>query len=155
MGLFSRFADTSGELPAATGGLRPASPAATGSEVNGGGQPVGAAASCGPPRAARDVCIPTLSLSPGTRLAQPVRRADGVVLMSAGSVIDADQLRRLIQRHVEFVHVMQEETRDRAQVERDVASAVARVTHLFRGDGSDARTGLRAAITAYRKQAAS
>lgn len=155
MGLFSRFADTSGESPAATKGPCAANPAATAAGATGGGQPVAGPASCVPLPAERDVCVPTLSLSPGTRLAQPVRRADGIVLMSAGSEIDADQLRRLIQRHVEFVHIMQKETRDPAQIEQDVANAAARVAHLFRGDGSAARTGLRAAIIAYRRQAVS
>lgn len=155
MGFFSRFTGKSEERPSAASGPGAAKPAATGPGATAGRQPDAAPASDVPLPAARDVCIPTLSLAPGMRLAQPVRRADGVVLLPAGSELDADQVRRLIQRGVEFVHVMQKETRDAAQIEQDVAAAGARVAHLFRGDGSAARKDLGVAITAYRRQAAS
>ena len=155
MGFFSRFTGKSEERPSAASGPCAAKPAATGPGATAGRQPDAAPASGVPLPAACDVCIPTLSLAPGMRLAQPVRRADGVVLLPAGSELDADQVRHLIQRGVEFVHVMQKETRDAAQIERDVAAADARVAHLFRGDGSAARKDLGAAITAYRRHAAS
>ena len=103
----------------------------------------------------RTVCISTLGLKPGARLAQAVRRADGGLLLAAGTEVDADQVRQLIQRGIECVHVLQEETRDAAQIERDMAAAAERVAHLFRGKSSDARDELAAAITDYRRRAAS
>lgn len=103
----------------------------------------------------REVCVATQALSPGARLAQPVRRAGGAVLLHAGAVIDVDQLRLLIQRGIDSVYVRQEETRDAEQIERDIAVAKARVTHLFRGDGSAARQALGVAIADYRRQGAS
>jgi hypothetical protein len=51
--------------------------------------------------------------------------------------------------------VLQEETRDADQIERDVAAAVERVARLFRGQSSDARNELAAVITDYRRRAAS
>lgn len=103
----------------------------------------------------RTVCISSLSLKPGARLAYDVRRADGAVLMAADTAIDADQLRQLIQRGVECVDVLEEETRDAARIESDVAAAVERVAHLFRGTSNSARDELAAVIGDYRRKAAS
>lgn len=103
----------------------------------------------------RTVCISTLELKPGAHLAQAVRRADGGLLLTAGTQVDADQIGQLIQRGIECVHVLQEETRDPARIERDVAAATERVAHLFRGKSSDARDELAAVITDYRRRAAS
>jgi hypothetical protein len=105
--------------------------------------------------AERAVCISTLGLKPGARLAQAVRRGDGALLLPAGTELDIDQVRQLIQRGIEFVHVLHEETRDAAQIERDIAAAEARVAYLFRGGGSVAHGELAAAIFDYRRQAAS
>ena len=103
----------------------------------------------------RTVCISTLGLKPGARLAQAVRRADGGLLLSAGTEVDVDQVRQLIQRGIECVHVLQAETRDAAQIEHDMAAAAERVARLFRGNSSDARNELAAVITDYRRRAAS
>ncbi len=103
----------------------------------------------------RTVCISTLGLKPGARLAQAVRRADGGLLLSAGTEVDVDQVRQLIQRGIACVHVLQEETRDAAQIQRDMAAAVERVALLFRGKSSDARDELAAVITDYRRRAVS
>lgn len=100
----------------------------------------------------RTVCVATLGLKPGMRLAQAVRRPDGALLLSAGTEIDADQLRNLIQRGIEFVHVSQEETRSAAQIEDDLAAAMEGVARLFRGRTGDARQELAAAIADYRRQ---
>lgn len=105
--------------------------------------------------AERTVCIATLALKPGAVLAQAVRRADGVLLLPAGSEVDADQLQQLLQRGVEYVHVLQEETRDTARIARDVAAAEARVVQLFRGKTSEARQQLAAAVSDYRRREAS
>ena len=103
----------------------------------------------------RTVCVSTLGLRPGAKLAQAVRRADGGLLLPAGAELDTDQLRQLIQRGIECVHVLQEETRDAAQIERDVQAATARVAHLFRGQSGAARDELAAVIADYRRRAAS
>lgn len=103
----------------------------------------------------RVVCVSTLRLKPGARLAQAVRRADGGLLLAAGTEIDLDQLRQLVQRGIETVYVSQEETRDAAQIERDVAAAAQRVAKLFRGESSPARDELAAAVADYRRRAAS
>lgn len=105
--------------------------------------------------AERTVCIATLGLKPGARLAHAVRRGDGALLLSAGTEVDVDQLRQLIQRGIECVDVLQEETRDEAQIERDVTAAAARVGWLFRGNGSAAREELGLVIADYRRRAAS
>lgn len=103
----------------------------------------------------RTVCVPTLGLVPGARLAQAVRRADGAMLLPAGTELEIDQVRQLIQRGVEYVQVLQLETRDAAQIEQDVAAAAARVAHLFRGKGSAARDELGVVVADYRRKAAS
>lgn len=105
--------------------------------------------------AERKVCMPTLGLKPGARLAHAVRRADGVLLLAEGTEVDVDQLRQLIQRGIDCVDILEEETRDAAQIERDLAAAAARVAHLFRGRSSEARDALAAAVAGYRRQAAS
>ncbi len=105
--------------------------------------------------AERTVCVATLGLRPGARLAQAVRRPDGGLLLPAGTELDADTLRHLVQRGIECVHVLQQETRDPAQVERDVAAAAERVAHLFRGESGESRRELAAVVTDYRKRAAS
>lgn len=103
----------------------------------------------------RVVCVSTLALSPGVRLAQSVRRADGAVLLHVGAEVDIDQLRLLIQRGIDSVYVFREETRAPEQIESDVASAVARVAFLFRGEGGNARKTLAAVVENYRRQGAS
>ncbi len=105
--------------------------------------------------AERTVCISTLAIKPGARLAQAVRRPNGALLLAAETELDIDQVRQLVQRGIELVHVLQEETRDAAQIERDVAAAADRVAQLFRGQSSDARNELAAAVTDYRRRAAS
>lgn len=103
----------------------------------------------------RTVCVSTLGLKPGARLAQSVRRADGVVLLPAGAEVEIEQLRQLIQRGIDCVYVIQEDTRDAAQIERDVAQAEARVATLFRGSSGEARDELAAVIADYRRHQAS
>lgn len=105
--------------------------------------------------AERTVCISTLGIKPGARLAQAVRRPDGGLLLAAETELDIDQIRQLVQRGIEHVYVLQEETRDAAQIERDVAAAAERVAHLFRGRSSDARNELAAVVADYRRRAAS
>jgi hypothetical protein len=103
----------------------------------------------------RRVHVSTLAIKPGARLAEAVRRPDGGLLLAEGTEIDTDNLQQLIKRGVECVEVLQEETRDAAQIERDVAAATARVAHLFRGKSSAARDELAATIADYRRRAAS
>ena len=155
MGFFSRFTGKSEERPPAGSGPSAASPVAPGPGLTEGTPPDIVPATGVPALAGRTVCIPALGLAPGMRLAQPVRRADGVVLLPAGTELDVDQIRRLIQRGIEFVHVLQKETRDAAQIEQDVAAAAARVAHLFRGNGSAAREKLGTVIAEYRRQSVS
>jgi hypothetical protein len=103
----------------------------------------------------RTVCVSTLGLKPGARLAQAVRRADGGLLLAAGTELDIDNLRQLLQRGIECVHVLQQETRNAEQIAHDVAVAEGRVAHLFRGASGEARDELAAAVTDYRRRAAS
>jgi hypothetical protein len=103
----------------------------------------------------RTVCVSTLGLKPGARLAQAVRRADGGLLLAAGTELDIDNLRQLLQRGIECVHVLQHETRSAEQIEHDVTAAESRVAHLFRGASGAARDELAAAVTDYRRRAAS
>lgn len=103
----------------------------------------------------RTVCVSTLGVQPGARLAQAVRRPDGALLLAEGTEIDVDQLRQMIQRGIESVYVLQEETRDAAQIERDIAAAEARVARLFRGKSNAARDELAAVVADYRRLAAS
>lgn len=105
--------------------------------------------------AERIVCVSTLGLEPGARLAQAVRRADGALLLPAGTEIDVDQLRQLIQRGIECVYVLREETRGPEQIERDIAAAAVHVARQFRGASSPARDELAAAIGDYRRRAVS
>ncbi|MCE9570986.1 MAG: hypothetical protein K8R10_13470 [Rhodocyclales bacterium] len=102
----------------------------------------------------RTVCVATLGLKPGARLAQAVRRADGGLLLAAGTELDIDNLRQMIQRGIECVHVLQQETRSAEQIAHDVAAVEARVARLFRGASSEARDELAAAVTDYRRRAA-
>lgn len=105
--------------------------------------------------AERTVCIATLALKPGAKLAQAVRRADGALLLPEGAEIDVDQLRHLVQRGVEFVHVLREETRTAAQIEDDAAAAMERLAYLFRGKTNDSRNELAAVVADYRRREAS
>lgn len=103
----------------------------------------------------RVVCMSTLAVAPGARLAQAVRRADGGLLLAAGTEIEADHLRQLVQRGIDCVYVLQEETREAEQIEHDVAQAAARVAHLFRGAGGASRDDLAAVVADYRRRVAS
>lgn len=103
----------------------------------------------------RTVCVSILSVQPGARLAQAVRRADGALLLPVGTEVDVDQLRNLIQRGIEYVYVLKEETRDAVEIARDVQAAETRVAYLFRGGGSTAHGELGAVIIDYRCREAS
>lgn len=105
--------------------------------------------------AERSICMSTLAAAPGQRLALAVRRADGEVLLPAGTELEVEHLRHLIQRGIDCIHVAQEETRDATQIGSDIAAAAARVAHLFRGPGSVAREELAATVADYRRRAAS
>jgi hypothetical protein len=77
------------------------------------------------------------------------------LLLAAGTELDIDNLRQLLQRGIECVHVLQQETRNAEQIAHDVAVAEGRVAHLFRGASGEARDELAAAVTDYRRRAAS
>jgi hypothetical protein len=100
----------------------------------------------------RTVCRSPLLISPGMRLARPVLRADGEVLLAIGTELDREQLQQLLKRHVDFVYVQQEETRDAGAIEEEAAAATARVERIFRGPGSESREELRAAVMTYRRE---
>ncbi len=121
----------------------------------------------------RNVCLSILRLQPGMRLARAVMRPDGAVLMPAGAEIDESALKQLPQRGIEFVFVVEADTRDAETIARDVAAAEERVNFIFRGisaktnqaisrDGAategdefpgmgEMRDDLHAAVLAYRK----
>lgn len=100
------------------------------------------------------ICLTPLRVTPGARLARPVLRTDGNMLLAAGSVLDSDQLANLWERGIEFVHIEVEDERDDETRARDLAVVVARVNQLFRGPGNTARSELHAAVLAYRSQEA-
>ena len=85
------------------------------------------------------------------RVARPVLRGDGHVLIAEGALLDADEMGRLGPRGVEFVYVAVPETRDAATIEQEAQAMRERIEHIFRGDDDgDARGELRAAITHHR-----
>ena len=98
----------------------------------------------------RTVCLSPLRVSPGMVLARHVLRADGEVLLAAGTKLDSEKMQHLMQRHVEFVHVLVDDPRDAAAIEQEVAQVASRVNHIFRGQSGEARDELRAAVAAYR-----
>ncbi len=99
----------------------------------------------------RAVCLTPIRVTPGVRLARPVLRADGNVLLAAGTELDRDQLAQLWERGIEYVYIETSDERDEAAKARDLAAAEARVATLFRGTSSESRDSLRAAILAYRR----
>lgn len=99
----------------------------------------------------RVVCLPTQRLEAGMRVARPVLRGDGQVLLAEGAVLDADEMARFGQRGVEFVFVALPETRDAQTIARDAQAVRDRLDYVFRGDDdSDARAELREAVARYR-----
>lgn len=99
----------------------------------------------------KTVCLTPLRVKAGATLARAVQRADGKLLLPAGSELDADQLNHLNQRGIEFVYVEVDDERDEASIARDIATAEAHVNHLFRGETSEAREELKATMLAYRR----
>lgn len=100
----------------------------------------------------KSICLTPLRVVPGARLARPALRPDGKLLLAAGTVLDREQLAQLFQRGVEYLHVEFEDSRDGEAIARDIAATEARIAHLFRGAGGEAREELRAAVAAYRRQ---
>jgi hypothetical protein len=102
----------------------------------------------------RVIHLSPLQVTPGMCLARAVSRADGVVLLAAGSELTKDKLAQLTQRGVEVVFLAVAETRDEETIAAEIAATEARVTHLFRGEAGMARSELRQVILAYRRDEA-
>ena len=101
----------------------------------------------------RVVCLPPQRLAVGMHLARPALRADGGVLLPAGTELDESELARLAQRGVECVFVECVDPRDDATIAAEREAMTRRVDHLFRTEGvtdSEARQQLRAAIAGWR-----
>ena len=102
----------------------------------------------------KEVCLTPQRIVPGSRLARAAKRADGNLLLTAGTELDRDQLAQLFERGIEFVYIEANDSRDEAAIARDVAAAEARVNHIFRGTGSEAREALHKAVARYRHKGA-
>ena len=102
----------------------------------------------------RIVCRTPSRTNPGMRLARDVLRADGMVLLSAATELDADRLAHLHQRGIETIFVFEDDPRDADAVAHDAAVAEARVRHLFRGRSNAARDELAQSIYDYRRDSA-
>jgi hypothetical protein len=102
----------------------------------------------------KEVCLTPQRIVPGSKLARAAKRADGNLLLTAGTELDRDQLAQLFERGIEFVYVEANDTRDEAAIARDVAAAAERVDHIFRGSGSDSRTELHKTVARYRRKGA-
>lgn len=86
------------------------------------------------------------------RLAKKVLRADGVVLLNAGTELDETELSHMHQRGVEFAFVEVPETRDAEAIQAEVQAMQERVEYIFRpvSEESDARRELKQAVLAFR-----
>lgn len=102
----------------------------------------------------KEICLTPQRVVPGARLARAAKRADGNLLLTAGTELDRDHLAQLVERGIEFVYIEAHDTRDEATISADVAAATERVDRLFLGSGSESRTALHKAIARYRRQGA-
>jgi hypothetical protein len=106
----------------------------------------------------RIVCLSLLRLKPGMRLARPLMRPDGAILMPAGAELDEESLQHLPQRGVEFGYVYQTEDRSPETIAQELAEAEERVRFIFRGSTSDipgmgeTRDWLRDVMITYRRK---
>lgn len=100
------------------------------------------------------VCLTPERVTPGSRLARAVARADGHVLLAQGTELDREQLAHLWERGVEYVYIEVDDPRDGAARAADLEAADARVAELFRGPGGEARDALRRAVLAHRQREA-
>ncbi|WP_153115017.1 hypothetical protein [Rhodocyclus tenuis] len=98
----------------------------------------------------RTVWLPPGRVAPGMTLAVPVIGRDGKTLLAAGVTLDPTTLDRLTRRGVEALAVSEIDARDPAELARERAASEERLRHLFRGEGSDARSELHAALLAWR-----
>jgi hypothetical protein len=83
-----------------------------------------------------------------------VTTPQGAILFAAGAVLDEHSLAQLRRRAIEFVTVTVPDSRDAANIARELAEATARVDFLFRGPGSSARAALRETVLRYRRSQA-
>lgn len=102
----------------------------------------------------RTVCLAPSRAAPGMTLAAAATDHEGHVLLTAGTVIEAEMLDRLVRRGVECIVVEVVDTRDAASIAAEVASVEARIAHIFRGPGSPARQALHEAVLAFRQECA-
>ncbi len=102
----------------------------------------------------KEVCLTPQRIVPGSRLARAAKRADGNLLLTAGTELDRDQLAQLFERGIEFVYIDANDSRDEAAIARDIAAAEERVNHIFRGPGSESREALHKAVALYRHKGA-
>lgn len=101
----------------------------------------------------RTVWLPPGRVAPGMTLAVPVLGRDGKTLLAAGVTLDATTLDRLTRRGVEALAVSEIDTRDPAELASERAACEERLRHLFRGEGSNARSELHTALLAWRTEA--
>lgn len=100
----------------------------------------------------RTLCLTPWRIQPGAVLAQPAMRRDGAVLLAAGTTLTEELLEHLRNRGIEFLCVALAETRDAETRYQEAAAAEARVRHIFRGAGGEARRVLADAVAAYRRE---
>ncbi len=102
----------------------------------------------------RIICLAPGRVAPGMALAAPVTGHDGQILLSAGVVLDAEMLERLIRRGIESVFVTILDTRDEETIAIEMNAIRTRLEFIFRGQGSPARAALQSTILNYRLEQA-
>lgn len=100
----------------------------------------------------RNICLAPGRVAPGMLLAATVTDRHARVLLAAGTTLDSTLIDRLSRRGVDIVWVSIPDTRDAAAIAQAVASAEARVTQIFRGEGNPARQALYAEVLRYRQE---
>lgn len=100
----------------------------------------------------RNIYLPLGRLLPGMVAAADILGKQGEKLLPADCILDELQIERLRRRAVRSVLVRVPDARDEATICREIETAEARLAHIFRGAGSEARTDLHRAVAAHRRK---
>ncbi|MCX7179092.1 MAG: hypothetical protein NTX56_10060 [Proteobacteria bacterium] len=102
----------------------------------------------------RSICLAPGRLEPGMTTAAAIHTRQGEELLPTNCVLDESMIERIRRRLIKCVMVTVIDERDAATVALDVETEEKRLSYIFRGESSEARSDLHAAVRLFRQRQA-
>ena len=100
----------------------------------------------------RSICLPPGRLQPGMTTATAIFTRQGEELLPVNCTLDEAMIERIKRRLIKCVIVTTPDERDAATIVRDIETEEKRLAYIFRGESSEARADLHAAVRLFRRR---